>query len=227
MADLAVVIPTRGRAAQCRGLIEAVRCTSKADVVVSVDADDPQIEDYRRIPAEHRDRVYLVITDGPGSHVAAINAGAAVALGLGVEVIAKFDDDHFPVTCDWDRVVLDAPPGIVYGNDLLQGENLPTAPFMAAAIVRALGYMGPPGLRHLYVDNFWRDIGQASGCLTYLPDLVIEHRHVLAGKAPMDEGYQRVNAPQRYVEDHEAYQRYLATDFTADVEKLRACLSPS
>ncbi len=46
------------------------------------------------------------------------------------------------------------------------------------------------------VDNYWRDLGTAAGCLTYLPDAIVEHLHPSAGKAALDEGYGRVNAPE-------------------------------
>jgi hypothetical protein len=88
-------------------------------------------------------------------------------------------DDHFPRTHGWDQAYLDAlrelGTGIVYGNDLLQGHRLPTQCAMTADIVRRWGYMALPTLRHMYVDNFWRDLGNAADCLRYLPEVVVEH----------------------------------------------------
>jgi hypothetical protein len=114
--------------------------------------------------------------------------------------------------------------GIVYGNDLYQGEALPTAPAMTADIVRTLGFMAPPTLRHLYCDNFWLDLGKAAECLRYLPNVVIEHMHPAAGKAQWDEGYRRANAPAQYQRDGDAYREYLAGSFVDDVEKVRRLL---
>ena len=56
--------------------------------------------------------------------------------------------------------------------------------------------MVPPGMIHLYFDNFWLDFGRAMGKITYLPDVIIEHMHPAVGKAVLDAGYQEVNAPE-------------------------------
>jgi hypothetical protein len=122
-------------------------------------------------------------------------------------------DDHMPRTVGWDAAYLEAlrelGTGLVYGNDLLQGSSLPTQVAMTTDIVRALGYMAPPDLTHLYVDNFWRDLGRSAGCLRYLPDVIVEHRHPAAGKAQWDAGYARVNNSAMYEHDATAYEQYI------------------
>jgi hypothetical protein len=92
---------------------------------------------------------------------------------------------------------------------------------MTSDIVRALGYMAPPALTHLFVDDFWRDLGRAADCLRYLPEVVVEHLHPIAGKAEWDEGHKRVNAASMYAADRVAYTRYRATQFRADVVKVQ------
>jgi hypothetical protein len=82
--------------------------------------------------------------------------------------------------------------------------------------------MAPPNLTHLYVDNFWKDLGQLAGCIRYLPDVVVEHLHPVAGKAAWDEGYVRVNAQSMFSRDRSAYERYRLTALQADVAKVRA-----
>jgi hypothetical protein len=107
-------------------------------------------------------------------------------------------------------------PGVSYGDDLLQGANLPTAVTMSAEIVRRIGYMVPPVLVHMYMDNFWRDFGVKIGNLQYRPDVVIEHMHYLAGKAVNDLQYQEVNAAHVYEKDRLAYEDYQKTQMEAD-----------
>lgn len=236
MADLAVVIPSRGRPDQAARLVDQIEQTRSADidVVVVVDHDEPLIAEYERALAKADALLLRPAAGSRGGHVAAINAGALDALRWqpGPTAIMKLDDDHWPVTPGWDRLMLEALEqlggvGIVYGNDLLQGERLPTAPMISASIVRTLGWMGPPELQHLYVDNAWLDLGRDTGCLRYLPDVITEHRHVIAGKAPMDEGYERVNAPERYQLEHALYSqwRYGPLGRTAACRKIRALRS--
>lgn len=231
MADLVVVVPSRGRPGQAAALADACAQTCTADtwLIVAVDADDPTLPDYDAAMVG-RPHAFVHTVETPGGHVAAINAGAREALNWKTPTyaLAKLDDDHMPRTYAWDAMMLAAldamgGTGIVYPNDLLQGENLPTAPVISADIVRALGYMAPPCLTHLYCDNWWKALGDAAGCIRYLPEVIVEHRHPTAGKAPWDAGYARANDPAQYQRDGHAYGRHLADGAFADeVAKVKA-----
>jgi hypothetical protein len=225
MPDLVVVVPTRGRPEAFNEFQEACRatCTAATWLLAVVDTDDVTAPQYMAAP----DCLAFFTHAPPRGHVGAINWGAKQAIDqFRPFAIAKLDDDHRPRTKGWDAQLLDAlremGTGIAYGNDLLQGERLPTAPAMTADIVKTLGYMGPPTLHHLYVDDFWRDLGSAAGCLRYLPGVVVEHMHPAAGKVPWSEGHMRVNAPEQYERDGKAYEAYKAGRFAADVARVQA-----
>lgn len=224
--DLVVVVPTRGRPEALAALALHCKATCTADTLLLavVDTDDTTGPQYQ---APAGTQVFFTWAPPGGGHVGAINWGAEQALrDFQPYAIAKLDDDHRPRTKGWDVRYLEAlrqlGTGIVYGNDLLQGERLPTAPALTADIVEALGYMGPPGLEHLYVDNFWRDLGQAADCLRYLPGVIVEHLHPLAGKAAMDDGYRRANDPAQFRRDGAAYESYRTERLADDVAKVRA-----
>ena len=68
--------------------------------------------------------------------------------------------------------------------------------------------MAPQVMRHLYLDNFWKHLGEQTGGLRYLGDVVIEHLHPVAGKAPWDHRYAAVNASARDTEDRIAWEMY-------------------
>jgi hypothetical protein len=212
MTDLAVVVPSRGRPEQCGRLVDQILATAgvPTSVVVAVDADDPTLSRYDTL----RSKATMTVLARQRGHVAAINAGATIALRALPRAIAKLDDDHWPLTPDWGAVMLtaldDMGGGIVYGNDLLQGHRLPTAPALSTAVVKALGWMGPPVLRHMFVDDFWRDLGRGAGRLRYLPEVMIEHRHPAVDKTPMDEGYERVGTQDLFDDDQAAYLKYVA-----------------
>jgi len=110
--------------------------------------------------------------------------------------------------------------GIVYGNDLLQGEMIPTAVFMTADIVKALGYFCPPTLLHMYLDNSWKDWGQGADCLRYLPDVIIEHMHPGTGKGSFDSVYAESNILM--TPDHTRYLEYRDAFLQDDIAKIRA-----
>lgn len=190
----------------------------------SVDDTDPTWQDYAEA-AFCADPAAVGVVTGPNANmVQALNRAAAAVDSFAVGFMG---DDHCPRTPGWDAAYLDAlrdlGTGLVYGDDLLQREKLPTQVAMTTDIVRALGYMAPEGLTHLYVDNFWRDLGTSAGCLRYLPDVVVEHRHPTAGKAQWDDGYNRVNNSAMYERDAAAYEAYIAAgDLHSAVDAVRA-----
>lgn len=223
MSDLVVIVPSRGRpraAVELAGAFKAT-CTANTGLVFAVDSDDPAVAGYREVVDQG---LASVITADHTSMVDALNRRAtgyaSLEDELAVSAIGFMGDDHRPRTVGWDRAYLDALtslPGIVYGNDLIQGMNLPTQCAMSASVVRALGHMAPPTLTHLYVDNYWLEIGQAAGCITYLPDVVVEHVHPVAGTAQWDAGYRRVNSQAMYGRDRAAYTAYMAQHRDRDV----------
>lgn len=222
MADLAVVVPTRGRPESATALarVFADTCTANTRLVFSIDADDPRLDDYS--PLIRNGFIDLDINANE-SMVEALNT---TALKQKAFAVGFMGDDHCPRTHGWDQLYLSAlselGAGIVYGNDLLQGSRLPTQCAMTSDIIQALGYMSPPELRHMYVDNFWLDLGTEAGCIRYMPEVVVEHRHPLAGKAEWDAGYARVNDRAVYQADAAAYATYCHERFPTDVEKVRA-----
>lgn len=233
MTDLVVIVPSRGRpeAAATLARVFADTCTADTRLAFAVDEDDPTRDGYTDA-LDGYEATVVHYGPAPTTMVRALN-GVATLYADDQDVVPHeafaigfMGDDHCPRTYGWDTAYLEVlrelDTGIVYGNDLLQGHRLPTQCAMTADIVRELGYMAPPALRHLYVDNFWRDLGKSAGCLRYLPQVTIEHRHPLAGKAAWDDGYRRVNAPEIADHDRLAYEAYVADGLDADVAKVQA-----
>lgn len=214
MADLVVITPTRGRPAQLARLVDAVAATTcgRADVLALVDDDDPARGAYLEYGA--RRGVHVAVARRQGL-VGSTNLGAEIALGAEdpPTYLASLGDDHLPRTLDWDVRLIKAiremnGPGWAYGNDLLQGERLPTAWVQHAATVRALGWMMLPTLEHMYPDNVVADLGRAAGRLAYIGGVIIEHMHPSAGKADVDESYAQTNRAEQYLRDKRAYDAW-------------------
>lgn len=213
---LAVIVPTRGRPANAARLARAFRETDALDAlpVFVVDGDDPELPGYRGL-LEGGIISRLMVTDhgrpGGGGLSYPLNYAARRYAEL-YEHLGFMGDDHLPRTANWDAQVLEEldslEPRVVYGNDLLQGAALPTAVFMPSRLVRAMGTFAPQVMRHLYLDNFWKALGEELGGLRYLPDTVIEHLHPVAGKADWDERYAAVNSSERDREDRLAWESY-------------------
>lgn len=228
-ASICVIVPTRGRPQAVRELADAWRETeAEAMLLFVVDTDDPFMAEYKNAhdALPYADNVEMVF--GPRLRLAGSLNVAAVQAAQTFDVVGFLGDDHRPRTKGWSGRIaecLSGGSGIVYGNDLLMGERMPTAVFMTSDIVSQLGYMCPPGFVHLCLDLVWLDWGRGMNRITYLADVVIEHMHPANGKAPLDAGYAEVNSQEQVHADTTAYFRYRDEGgLEADLIKLKELL---
>ncbi len=200
--------------------------TTDTQIAVIVDSDDPALPAYRALPlggfAE------LVVAD---KSVIPAPAKIGQILNHFVPIFAKqhpyigfMGDDHRPRTKDWDALLVQAldRPGVAYGNDLLQGERLPTECVISSEVINALGFMNPPGCDHLYLDDFWKLLGKTAGNLAYLPDVIVEHLHPGGGKAAVDAGYAYSMARETIDHDREQFEAYVNGRWQTDRRKVEA-----
>lgn len=204
--DLVILVPTYGRpekALEFAVNFENTKESSQTKLVMVYDQEDHYLPEYLSLGLEH----YISPTRGM---VPALNYGAKQTLDYRQPFgIGFMGDDHFPRTSGWDVAYTDAlwemSTGMVYGNDLLQGGNLPTQIAMTANIPRRLQFFAYPRFKHLWVDNSWLALGKAIDRIKYLPDVIIEHMHPGAGKVENDENYTRVNASSIIDHDTRVY----------------------
>lgn len=215
MSKVLLIVPTRSRPDKSLEFFQSfIENSSITDLLFALDDDDVE---YPRIDGAIYEVNPRMGMNGTLNYVATKYAEH-------YDYIAFMGDDHRIRTKDWDKELVDAihgfENGVAYGNDLLQGSNLPTSVLMDARIVRKLGYMAPPKQRHLYLDDFWKELGTKLGTLRYRPGVIIEHLHFTNGKADNDALYQEVNAPELYNKDRETYGEYLVKEFANDLNKL-------
>ena len=223
---MCVLVPSRGRPENAERLAQAFKDTgAEADLYIVIDNDDPKwneyakSENYKKLPADNK----------TGGCAKSLNTGAVLLLDITkyplYDYFVFMGDDHLPRTPGWDKAFIQAlghNTGIVYGDDLLQGANLPTAYGMSRDLVNELRGMTFPGCVHLFFDNFVKQLGLDLEYLKYLPDVIIEHMHPIAGKAQMDEGYERVNQPKWYEKDLLTLQKYLSDmEYASLIRKFR------
>jgi hypothetical protein len=217
----AVLVPSRGRPGQFARLAEAVMDTTAGRVELhpGLDDDDPRLDDYIRL-CQGTSWAGTVFHVQPRMSLSAwTNKLARWALHgsatMRPDYLVSLGDDHLPLTQDWDVTLaghiesLDGP-GWAYGDDLLQGERLPTAWMQSAGLVDALGWMMLPGCGHMYVDNVVLELGQHTGRIVYDPTVRIEHRHPVAGKAEPDQTYAATNHAHQYAADLAAFETWKA-----------------
>lgn len=221
-----VVVPSRGRPSNIDELIASfnLTCTGDTSLWVCVDDDDPELDNYKQViwQTPLLDEVKLIV--GESSRIGAILNRVVPQAAEISKYVAFMGDDHRPRTMAWDQLYInnlrEMGTGVVYGNDLYQGVNIPTQVAMTSNIVKATGYFVPPGAKHLYLDNAWADIGRATK-LRYLDDVVVEHMHPCAGKGEWDEGYAANNSTMTYAEDAIVYNEWKQNDLPRWVEQIR------
>ena len=193
---LAILLPTRGRPANLERFLEAVNKTADdVSTYIRLDKNDPFIEDYEK-----------VLKNTPGSLVVrygrrvgfgrSLNELAKQAAADGMEYLGMFGDDVVPSTPHWDTRLIESLKGelgVAYGDDGLRNRHpldLPTHYIVPTEVYRRLGYLSPPGFRHLYLDNVARDIGRFLGNFQYVP-VSIRHLHPWAEGEDIDDATYR------------------------------------
>jgi hypothetical protein len=237
MADLLMIVPTRGRPDAVEDLVNQWAATSAghADLLVVVDEDDPRLSEYsglRLAPVTDRAVVGSVRwTVGPRERLGGTLNTVSHQYADRYQAIGFMSDGHRPRTNGFDAHLMgeldNLGTGFVYGNDLFRGENVPTAIAMTSDIIRTLGYMVPGGLVHLYITDAWADLGHGIGRLRYLPDVVIEHlppspseidRDASRARRDGEAWYSAVSAELR------RYENWKQCSLEADLTRLRTLI---
>lgn len=221
--DLLVIVPSRGRPANVGRLVQALAQTmeSRVELALGLDEDDPTLPGTYDAVASAPFPVRL--HTGRRNTWAGWTNDIAVPAAGSFRALCSLGDDHVPLTQGWDTRLIDAidkagGTGFAYANDLLQGYRLPTAVVVSSNIVRALGWLCQPSLRHYFADNVWMALGESAECIRYLPFVAIEHRHH-ARTGQFDTTY--LEASAHWQADRDAYRIWCHEQKAADVLKVK------
>lgn len=208
------------RARECLGFFEATATNPTTDFFFAADADDP--------------------TEYPGNVVRAPKGPRGMTHPsnyVALQLIERYEHimwvgcDHAFRTKAWDEIfhakVADLGGyGFVYGDDLEHGESLPTSCMVSSKIIRALGYLVHPTIKHLYADDFWLVLGKETNKIVYSPEVVVEHMHPSTGKADNDDSYEFVNSKKMKRAGKRAFKSYLRNHLATDVKRILAIDDP-
>lgn len=196
--SILTLVPSRGRPERAATMAASYHSTAVSPdtgLLFLVDPDDPRLADYKR------EVNHLVLPERLG-YTGSLNHAARIVWDERT-VLGAFGDDVIFRTNGWDNLVTEtlATPGIAYGDDLIHGKNHPSAVFMSSAIAKGLGWLALPATSHQWADDGWKILGQRSGLLRFMPDVVVEHMHPGVGKAEWDETYESVFRQERAAQD--------------------------
>lgn len=179
LGDSVFFLPTRSRPDEIRGFLASYHATeSTAPVCVRIDADDPARAEYEKI--EYPDNFEIVV-------------GYAPAGGGSATLINEFYQEHpdLPwyglladdVRCGsvgWDRKLIEAAghARVAYGPDGLCNRSCCTHPVLGGDLVREMGWIALPGVRHYFVDMVLFQTMKRAGLIRYVEDARLIHRPV-------------------------------------------------
>jgi len=170
---------------------------SKLEIVLYIDENDHNSRQIR-----HSTISVVKIVGRPGATMGSMNQ-ACYEASHGRHVMLINDDVIFR-SPRWNERILESAEcfpddiALIYGNDLDQGEAVPSFPILSRTACEVLGELCPRGYWHLHIESHLLDIFKQLARLghrriCYLPDVVFEHVHYAVGKAPIDPVYQKKN----------------------------------
>lgn len=213
MSDILIIIPSRNRPDSAAELVQnLIETSTNSDILFGLDNDDSS--EYSYFPNVIYERNERLLMNGTLNLIANKYVDK-------YKFICFLGDDVRSRTIGWDTILtepLKNKPGISYGNDLIQKEFLPTHVIISSEIIKKLGFMAPPILKHLFMDNFWLDLGRAIDSIYYFENVILEHMHPILEKSKVDQIY--LDSWGLYDIDKMSYEKYKESNFLNDVNKV-------
>jgi hypothetical protein len=209
-------LPTYGRPGRCQEALDSIIAAgASAPGIVLIDGDeDPAYLDLRlpggwSLSRSHTNRGLCGVLN------------SAFADHYGEPWFGFISDDSvLRAGPGWDQHLIDAAglSGFANSGDGWQAvQRMHGAVVFGGDLVRALGWIAPPGLVHSFCDDAWERLGRALGNWTHVPSVLVEHRHSVNGKAPDDPTYAK--AYSTFQADRAAFVAFLAGDFRAALRR--------
>ena len=221
---ISVLCPTRGRPGSVFRLADSMAQTAAGETELVLYADDDAPDSVS--PAVASRPWVTVVT---GSRIVMSDMWNRCLDKASADIVMQCADDIVFRTPGWDDQVCAAfaeyPDRIalVYGNDLIHGKALATHSFAHRRWTDATGYFTPPWFSCDFSDAWLYDVAKAIGRLHYLPDVITEHLHPVAGKSEWDLSHQERLARGKR-DNVAAIYASLAARRDQDAAKLRAVM---
>lgn len=224
MPNLAIMVPVRGRKANCERLIKAYHDTTEmADMYVILDPDDVATYD-----GVDWGRAKQCILD-PRGMIGPKRNFAARALMDNYAALMCAEDDIVPGPSGWDTTLMNAladmgGTGMIYPNDDRR-TDIPENVLISSDIVRALGWFCEPSMQHYYIDNVWADIGHGAGCLKLVPEVMFENFHYTMRKSGITQHDRTYSEAEKLgPADAAAYASWRQFRMAADIATVKAAV---
>lgn len=229
------LLPSLGRAHLVKRFIESyIKTKSNVPVWVLVDKDDPKKDEYLALEFPKKITLTLTETRTMGDKVNEVKDR-----WIDLDYVGILNDDHVLITPEWDKKILSALNGtnVIATNDGPSPDKPWNAPHrlcgaitFSGGVIRALGYMFPPGIKHLYSDEAWGFLFNHAKNAQFLMDVCVEHRHAYLNPADRDDTYRAINGEGDFTipepkgglweSDRAAFQAWINKDASSDAQKV-------
>jgi hypothetical protein len=223
--DLLVMVPTRGRRAQCERLLESFAATATcADLLFVLDGDDPGTYDGM----DWGEAAVAVLE--PREYLTGKLNKTALAMADLYPVLMWLGDDCVFRTPGWDKLMLATLEdmgghGWVYPDDKRRND-VPEHWMCSSDVVKALGWFANPALSHFYIDNSAGALGKRAGMIRWCPQAVIEHLHHSVSPDTEHDDLYRFTEDTHGEPDLAAFHEWRSSQLANEVSILRREFSP-
>ncbi len=95
----------------------------------------------------------------------------------GMDWVGWLVDDVVPMTDKWDTTLISGLNGknVISCNDGARAPFRMCAPVFSGDLLRAVGYIYPPGFWHTWADDLWERIGTITGCWWVCMEVMLKH----------------------------------------------------
>lgn len=226
--NVLTICPSRGRPEVLRNMIRSFQETSSPGnkLLVYLNDDDLKLPEYAGLlPLQVGGRIDI----GPRKFIAEVYNQYAT----GFEYYAPINDDHFFITPQWDKKLIDILEekgngwGIAMADDKLTDWDKflhPSGCIVSGKMVETLGYMIYPKIQHIGIDVMLMRLCKGIDRLFPTRDVVIEHRHWINGKRTIDDNYKWVYGDAQQAYGNAAVKEYLFQQYEKDVEKIKQAM---
>lgn len=208
------LLPTRERFEKLRDFFRAARDTQMTDRVVLIVHDEEYAKFHEEYDALIDEQVSVFKTQKDGGMAYKLQAAWAAGVCDGYDAVGILANDIIPRTLFWDKELASR----LNGYNLVSPDDLWQAPrrlggggiLFSKALLDAVGYISPPGMEHLFLDDVWETLGNDCGVWNPQLDIVIEHKHAALEAKPIDSTTRRLGG--FWADDEKAYRIWRRTE---------------
>lgn len=205
------LLPTKGRPHQVGAFFDRWRKTAaNTPGILIVNADDcPDVYSLVALPSNWK----IVVVNS----TCVADAVNTVLLTLqDQEWVGLLCDDLSPESMEWDRLLVEQskPWNIVASANGSQEQRLHGALVYGGDLLRAVGWMYPPGIKHSFHDDAWELIGER--CLNIVKAESVMVRHLHGGT--VDETGRKRNS--YWNDDEKAWLKWRAAESNNTIKRV-------